>query len=180
MLRKILYTLFILILVLVIFAVGILFYIKPDRELNWTYNKVSITDKAWQMVKDFKLELDLSEDELNDLFKEHFADKAKLPNGIEILGTHFDLQGNSVVADINLEWNGMVDVGARVRFDLEWQQGNLVVKHSQTNFKAIRIPSNMFHIPTVRIPIDSKLPEWVAIKDLTFEPNHIHIKFKLK
>lgn len=179
MFKKLLYTLIIILVVIALLVAGLLFYIKPERELDWSYTKVSLTDKAQQMVKSFKTELDLSEEEINNLLKEQLANKAKLSNDMEITGIHFDLQGSTAVADVNLLWNGLVEAGAKIKFDLEWKEGTLMMKHSQTNVKAISIPTTYFKIPNVEIPVNKMLPTMVAIKDLTFEPNHIHLKFKL-
>jgi hypothetical protein len=179
MFKKLLYTLFIILIVIALLIAGLLIYIKPERELDWSYSKVSLTDKAKQMITSFKTELNLSEEEINNLLKEQLADKAKLPNDTEITGMQFDLQGSTAFADVNLLWKGLVEAGAQIKFDLEWKEGTLMMKHSQTNVKAISIPATYFKIPDVEIPINKMLPKMVAIKDLSFEPDHIHIKFKL-
>ncbi|TCZ75791.1 hypothetical protein E0485_15535 [Paenibacillus albiflavus] len=180
MFKKLFYTFIIILFVIVAIVVGAVIYAKPAQDLDWSYSKVSLTDKAWQMAKSLKTEMVLSEEEVNSLFKERYKDKAKLPHDIQITGIHFNLRGNTVDADVNLLWKGFVEAGAKIRFDMEWSDGKLIVRHTQTKIKNITIPLSTLQLPTIEVPIDDKLPALTAIKDLKFESDHIRVLFKLK
>ncbi|MDT2169789.1 hypothetical protein P7H02_01970, partial [Paenibacillus larvae] len=64
MLKKILWTLFILILLIVLIGAGIYWYVKPQKELDLRYRDTSLKSKIMDMVKNLNTELVLSSDEI--------------------------------------------------------------------------------------------------------------------
>lgn len=69
-LGKFLFRFIITIIILVIIAAGVLiWYIAPDRKLNLNYTDLNIQDKAMQMLKTKKPEITLNNEELNELAK---------------------------------------------------------------------------------------------------------------
>ena len=166
---------------LVIVAIyGIAWYVRPSEALDLKAEEWAVSGKIVEMVKNRKLEVQLSEQEVNQLIKKRLAQKADLPHGFRIKGAKFDLQGSLLAADLNLLWDYKLPIGAKLLFTLRWNDPNLEVVHVDTHIRNMEIGTDWFQLEPIRIPLGDSLPKHVAIRSVQFDGDWIRIGFKLK
>ncbi|MBP1993357.1 hypothetical protein [Paenibacillus eucommiae] len=168
------------IIILLIILIGVLIvYVKPDQALNLQYKEIVIMDKVADMVKKRKMEVQLTEEDINNLLKKQLALQTDAMNDVEILGAQIHLQGPLVEADVNLRWKNKVQIAAKLFFQLEWDSPVLEIEHLETRIKNFQIPNSYFHLEPIRIPLDESLPKPLGIRELLFNEDSILIHFKL-
>ncbi|MEV3454200.1 hypothetical protein ABNE76_22025, partial [Paenibacillus larvae] len=96
MLKKIFWTLLILILLIILIGAGIYWYVKPQKELDLRYQDIFLKSKIIDMVKDLNTELVLSSDEINQLAKKEIAKRPNVRPDVRITGADFKLNGNEL------------------------------------------------------------------------------------
>ena len=79
-------------------------HVKPTETLNLDYKEITVSSKIADIVKNRKLEVQLTEQELNDVVKKQLAAHQVLPNDLRIEGAKLTLQGSNLVADVNVRW----------------------------------------------------------------------------
>lgn len=179
MLRKTLYTAAALLLAIVLAVGAAVWYAKPTEALDLAYEPVSIAQKALDMVKARKLEVRLSERDLNDLLKKQLAEHAQLRPNVTIEGARFEQHGNRITAYVNLKAYGGVAVGAAVDFTLAWRAPELIVSPTAVRVRGLPVPSALLPLEPIVLRTDESLPPLVAIKDVRFEENGITVAFQV-
>ncbi|UUZ84185.1 hypothetical protein LJK88_10865 [Paenibacillus sp. P26] len=79
-------------LCMLILAVSI-WYVQPAQKLDLAYGEFPLKDKVFSMLMSRRLEVTLSEQEVNDLLKKALAAHAQIRPGLELTGARFYLQG---------------------------------------------------------------------------------------
>jgi hypothetical protein len=180
LLRKLIFT----IVILAVISFGLYWAavqaVKPDQDLDLKYKEVSVVEKILDMVKNRKLEVQLTEQDLNNLVKKQLSEHADLPNNVTITGAQFKLNGNRVEADVNLLWNHKVAAAAKLFFLMEWKNPDLVITHLSTQIKQMEVPQEWFHLNPLRIQMAQNMPQMIGIKDIAFDPNAIRILLTLR
>ncbi|AHD06127.1 hypothetical protein ABNB59_21345 [Paenibacillus larvae] len=179
MLKKIFWTLLILILLIILIGAGIYWYVKPQKELDLRYQDIFLKSKIIDMVKDLNTELVLSSDEINQLAKKEIA---KLPNvrpDVRITGADFKLNGNELEGDINLLYKDTIPAGINIWYTMEWQDGTLKLIPKDAKIRSIHLPLSSVKLPSMSIGPNGHLLEFVKVKHVTFENQGIKITFKL-
>jgi hypothetical protein len=154
--------------------------VKPDQSLDLNYKEVSVVEKTLDIVKNRKLEVQLTEQDLNNLVKKQLSQHAVMPNNVTITGAQFKLDGNRVEADVNLLWNHNVAAAAKLFFLMEWKNPDLEITHLSTQIKQMQVPQEWFHLNPIRIPMAQNMPKMIGIKDIAFDPDAIRIMLMLK
>lgn len=154
-------------------------YVKPAQELDLKYEEISIERKIAEIVKQRKLEVRLTEQDLNNLIKKYLSQHSELPHGFVIKGADFQLQGERLEADVNLLWDYKVHMGAKLFFQLNWKQPVIEVIHTGTEVKHIRISPEKFQLPLITIPIEDSLPPLIGIQGIAFEQEAIRVGLKM-
>lgn len=178
MLKKILLSLVTLIVIAVVMLVIVIQYVKPTEQLDLQYQEISIPNKIADMILSRKLEVRLSEEDINNLLKKQLATHRELPNDFQLDGAKLNLQGSMIEADVNARWQERIPVGAHAVFTLAWEPPNLVIKHVSTQVRNLQLPSDWLQLAPVEIPIESFLPKLVGIKNMRFEDKAIVIQLK--
>jgi hypothetical protein len=178
--KKLIYTLIGLVVLLLLLVVGAILYAKPDQALNWRFEEVSVVDKAVDMIKNRKLVVQLTEQDINNLVKKHLSTHTVLPHQLELTGAQFHLQGNRLEADVNLLWQSRVPAAATLLFQLNWNSPNLEIQHIGTRIKHADIPLAWFQLDPIQIPVGNNLPKHIGIKDVNFDSAAIRIGLRLK
>lgn len=154
--------------------------VKPDQVLDLQYEDVSVVGKMLDIIKNRKLEVQLTEQDINNLVKKQLSQHSGLPYHMTITGAQLRLQGDQVEADVNLLWDNEVAVAAKLFFQLSWKKPDLVITHVRTEVKRVNISQDWFHLDPIRIPLSPNLPKLIAIRDVAFDPNAIRIQLMLR
>jgi hypothetical protein len=178
--KKFLKTIIVLLCIVIVAIWGAVWYVKPTQEMDLKYAEISIAAKVADMIKQFKPEVLLTELDVNNLIKKHLAQHQELPHNLVVKGADFRLQGDLLEADVNVLWDYKVHIGAKLFFQLNWNQPSIEVMHTGTQIKDIQIPLELFEIPPITIPVEDNLPAMIGIKDVVFDPQSIRLGLKLK
>ncbi|MFD0589531.1 hypothetical protein ACFQZE_16200 [Paenibacillus sp. GCM10027627] len=177
---KLLKRLCITLLVLLVLAGGgawwLLSYIKPDKPLDLQYRPIDVGHKAMEMIHSFKPELVLTEPEVNDLIKKHL--KRDIAKNVLLDGAEFQLEGDRLLADLNITYRDRIPAEVKVEYRMEWQEPNLVLKPESLHLKGIGLPTSM--IDTLSIPLELPTGELVSVENVNFENDAIKVLFKIK
>ncbi|MDG0809760.1 hypothetical protein [Cohnella rhizosphaerae] len=124
--------LFALIALVVLIAVGsVILYqlIKPAERLDLSYEKVDLEKKAVEMLKRVSTQLALSEADVNNLAKESIAQNPMYTPDARITGARFRLlDGDRLAADVNLKIRERIPVGLTIVYRLKWASPNLIAE----------------------------------------------------
>lgn len=178
MLKKIMITILTLAVIAAAMLVIVIQYVKPTESLDLQYKEISISNKIAEMVLTRKLDVRLSEDDVNNLLKKQIASHSLLPHNFRLEGAKLNLQGSMIEADVNVRWQERIPIGAHTMFTLAWDPPNLVIQHVNTQIKNMQLPSAWLQLAPVEIPLQSYLPKLIGIKNVVFEDNSIVIQLK--
>ncbi|MGO4270414.1 hypothetical protein AB4Z22_11275 [Paenibacillus sp. TAF58] len=153
-------------------------HVKPTETLNLDYKEITVSSKIADIVKSRKLEVQLTEQDLNDVVKKQLAAHQVLPNDFRIEGAKLTLQGSNLVADVNVRWREKIPIGAQMMFTVAWNPPNLVVQHRNTNIKGMQVPSEWVQLAPIELPIEDYLPKLIGVKNVLFEEKAIIIQLK--
>ncbi|KRE96839.1 hypothetical protein ASG89_30360 [Paenibacillus sp. Soil766] len=178
MLKKVTITLLMLAIIAAVMLLIIIQYVKPTKSLDLQYKEISISSKIAEMILTRKLDVRLSEEEVNQLLKKQLASHTLLPHDFRMEGAELNLQGAMVEADVNVRWRDRIPIGAHATFTLQWDPPNLVIQHVNTQLRSWQLPSTWLQLAPIEIPLQSFLPKLIGIKDVVFEDNAILIQLK--
>jgi hypothetical protein len=179
LIRKALYVLVVLLLLLGAAGYAAIRYAKPTETLNLDYGQVSVMQKVLEMVKVRKPDVHISERELNDILKMQLADRAQLTPDVVIEGARFEQHADRLTAHVNLKTSVGVRVGATLDFALSWDAPELVVRHTGTRIRSWNVPASWLQLDPMVVKIDDGLPPLVAVRDIRFEEDGITVSLKL-
>lgn len=179
MLKKLLWTLCILILLVILIGVGIYLYVKPQKELDLQYQDTSLRSKIMNMARDLNTELVLSSEDLNQLAKREIAKRPNVRQDVTITGADFKLHGNELEGDINLLYKDTIPAGVNIWYTMEWQAGALKLTPKDAKIRSFHLPQSLVKLPAMSINLNDHLPSIVKVKHVTFENQGIKISFKL-
>ncbi|MZQ83480.1 hypothetical protein GQF01_15310 [Paenibacillus sp. 5J-6] len=178
MLKKSFISLIVLIVILAAAMVMFIRHIQPTEVLDLNYQEISIASKIADIVKTRKLEVQITEQDLNNLVKKQLSAHPNLPNGVRIEGAKLTLQGSNLVADVNIRWQDKVPVGAQLFFSLAWDPPNVVIQHQNTRVRGIQVPKEWLQLAPIELSIEDHLPLLVGVKDVRFEEKAVLIQLK--
>jgi hypothetical protein len=174
--KKLLISLFVLVLLVGIAGVGALYYIKPDQQLTLAYEEVNMKERALDMAKRMTPELILSGEDLNNLAKQSLAENPQVEDDIWVTGADFALEGDVLLADLNIEWKNRVSAGLQITYRLRWDNPNVIASVESARIKGISLPVSAFSDRI--IPIGQKIPQLLKIKDLVWGDGEIKVQFR--
>lgn len=178
MLRKITITILTLAVIIAVMLVIVIQYVKPTESLDLQYKEISISNKMAEMILSRKLDVRLSEEDVNQLLKKQLASRSLLPHDFRMEGAKLSLQGSMIEADVNVRWHERIPIGVHTMFTLAWDPPNLVIQHVNTQIKNWQLPSAWLQLAPVEIPLQSYLPKLIGIKNVVFEDKAIVIQLK--
>ncbi|MCZ8517136.1 hypothetical protein O9H85_33255 [Paenibacillus filicis] len=157
-----------------------LWYVQPNQKLDLSYAELPMKDKVFSMLMSRKLEVTLSEQEVNDLLKKALAQHTQVKPGVTLTGARFYLQGERLTADVNLLVQGSYLAEATLDFELGWEEPNLTAIHTGTRIKDIRVPLGWFRLEPLRLPLNDYLPRRLTVRDIGFSGSTVKVGFKLR
>ena len=176
LLRKFILSLFVLIILFVVAALGALYYIKPTQTLDLAYHQVPIRERALDMVKRMSLEMVVNEEDVNDLLKKNLAEDPFVQSNLEVTGAKFTLLGDLLVADLNVLWKDLVPSSLRIVYRLHWDNRSIVAAVEEAKIKGVSLPKSS--VSGFTIPLGDELPKPLKVEKITFGVGEIKVKLK--
>ncbi len=164
-------------------------YIAPAEQLDMSYTPISLKEKAWEIIKNRKTELVLSEADVNFLIKSAMAFQLSdgeaaagreglwLDQDLRLDGAAFQLEQDMLLARMNVTWKDYIPAELNASYRLEWQQNRIALRPQSLALKGIALPTGL--LETVLLPLELPEQDYVSISDITFEPDQIRILFKI-
>ncbi|MCS7458924.1 hypothetical protein N0M98_02115 [Paenibacillus doosanensis] len=163
----------------VIAAIGY-WYVQPERPLDLTYSELKVRGKLADMIASRKLEVELTEPEVNSLLKKALAAHAQVTPDLEVTGAEFSLEGKEWVADVNLLYKGQWEAAARLYFTMSWQEPYLTAVHTSTKIKRLSVPLDWFRLQPLNVELNDYLPRPAGVRSVAFEEHAVRVGLKLR
>jgi hypothetical protein len=173
--KKLIICLFVLAFLAVIAGVGALYYIKPDQNLDLTYEKVPLKERALDMALRLSPELILTGKDINNLSKKSVADNPQVEKDVRVTGANFTMKGELLIADLNVVWKKQIAAALQITYRLRWESPNVIATVEKARMKGITLPASMFSDRI--IPIGEHLPKLLKIKDLVWGDGEVKVRF---
>lgn len=154
--------------------------VKPTETLDWSYEPVSIARLVGDMVRERKLEVLLTERDLNNLLKERLSAHRRVRPEATLTGARFEQQGDELIAFVNLLYINRIEIGAKLHFTLEWRAPDLAATHIRTEAGRWTIPPEWFRLDPIVISIDDSALPLVKVRDVVFLEEGIAIRLGRK
>ncbi|MCU6713171.1 hypothetical protein M6D81_31180 [Paenibacillus sp. J5C_2022] len=176
--KRIVWTVVILLLLLAGAVWAGLAYIAPERELGFQLEneKIDVKEKALHMVKRMKPELVLTESEVNDLIR--LGMERQMGDHIRIEGADFQLAKDRLIGDINVMYRERIPAGVKVEYEVDWKEPNLVLYPAVLSIKAIDLP--LHYLETITIPLDLPSGEAFSVEEVRMEEGRLMVLFDIK
>ncbi|GAA4855189.1 hypothetical protein GCM10023310_37650 [Paenibacillus vulneris] len=155
-------------------------YVQPARTLDLNYSELEVRNKVANMLTSRKLEVDLTEPEVNSLLKKALAAHPQVGSDLEMTGAEFSLEGNRWVADVNLLYKGQWTFGAKLYFTMSWKEPNMIATHTATQIKEVSIPGTWFQLNPLQIQLNDYVPKPAAVREIAFEEHGVRVGLKLR
>jgi hypothetical protein len=161
-------------------------YIAPDEQLDLTYTPISIKDKAWDIIKNMKTELILTESDVNFLIKSGLQSQLpraeetgalQLDENVRLDGAAFKLEQDELTARMNVTWQNTIAAELNATYRLEWQQDRIALRPQSLSLKGLPLPLRL--LEPILIPLELPEQNYVSISNVAFEPGQIRIVFKV-
>jgi hypothetical protein len=168
-----------MLLILGILLLGVAYaYVQPDRMLDLNYSEFSIRDKLTDMLANRRLEVVLSELEVNELLKKILSDRSQLREDWTLTGAQFTLQGSQWTADVNLMYKEKWPVGAKLFFTVNWQDPYLTAVHTATQIKEVSVPMEWFQLQPLQIPLNDYLPKPAGVRNVILQDDTVRLALR--
>ncbi|MCZ8519219.1 MULTISPECIES: hypothetical protein [Paenibacillus] len=178
--RVLVRTFFLAGVLLVFVAALLLWFVRPQQPLDLTYSELPLKEKAADMIRSRKLEVVLTEGEVNDLLKKAVAARPQVSPNVRMTGAAFHLEGAALSADVRLLYRDRWEAEGRLYFDLVWQDPYLTAVHTGTEIRGFRLPAGMWELDPLQAELNSYLPQAASIRDLHFEEKGVRVGFRLR
>lgn len=156
-------------------------YIAPQQKLDLTYEPINISAKALDMVKRLKPELIITEEDVDNLVKMQLQDGAAnqtLPPNVKLDGAQIELNGDQLLAHLNVTYLNTIPAELLVTYQLSWQAPNIVVEPVSVNLKGIALSTD--NLERITIPLEMSIQNLVTVSDVRFEGDHIVVKLQMQ
>jgi len=174
--KKLLISLFVLVLIVAAAGVGALYYIKPEQNLDLAYEEVPFKQRALEMARSLSFEMTLSSEDLNQLAKKSIASNPQVEKDIRVTGASFTTDHDLLIADLNIIWKDRVSAELQVTYHLNWESPNVVATVLEARMKGIPLPDTLFSERI--IPIGDELPKWLKIENLIWGDGEVKVQFQ--
>jgi len=155
-------------------------YVSTEPPLDWSSEGgLDLGEKVREMIATQSLSTTIDEAELNALVKANLFEQRRLGDQAEVTGADVALSGDTLVVRTDVTLAGTFRLPLTHRLTLEWEKPDVKATHVSTSLKDIPLPTSLFGIGTIRVPLalDSRIP--AEIEAVTFEDDAIRLKFKL-
>lgn len=150
-------------------------YAAPRKELDLSYQPVPLLERAVAMFRRQSLELVLTEADLNNLAKRSLSLHPHVRPNVQVTGAAFELEGDRMIADVNVKLLGLWPAGLRTIYTFRWEAPNLVGTPVEMKAGSIALPKE--RIGELVIPIGEELP-LIKLDDVYLKDGQVHVKFR--
>lgn len=170
---------FLFLLLVIVLAVAIIVYIRPNKEIDMSYQQVDMKVKVWNMVKTQVPEIELSEEELNNLAKKKMIEYLDTHDeGVKVTGADFSIHGQEVEVNLNGKWS-MIPFGVTLHFHMEASGDNLILEHQSTSIKQVNIPLSRWALAPITFSLKEQVPDIVEIDQVNFNTEGVVLTFAI-
>lgn len=173
--KRLFLTLVVLVVLLAGSACGLAVYIAPDEQLDLDYKPINLKQKALDMATSLKPELVLTVQDINDLIKKHL--ERDIAENVRLDGAKFSLQGDRLIADLNVTYMERVPAQVQAEYRMEWQDPNLALRPEGLSVKRIALP--YASLETIIVPLDLPTGDFVSVKEVRFESEQVRVLFQV-
>ncbi|MBO9607608.1 MAG: hypothetical protein J7639_16725 [Paenibacillaceae bacterium] len=178
--KRLLFALLTLALLLAIIAFGIIRYIKPTETLDLQYKELSIGAKVTEMIVKRQFAVELTEADVENIVKKQLAEQPQLSPDIRLTGARVELAGNRLNIAANVRYKNKIPAQVSAVYDLQWQEPNLHIVFRDGRIKSISLPRSQFDPQPIDVNLNELLPKAVAVKDVKFTGEGVHVELKLR
>ncbi|WP_128659841.1 hypothetical protein [Paenibacillus sp. 598K] len=168
-----------LLLLIVLLGLGLwggLRYVAPQESLDLAAEPLRLGDKAQELLRGGRLELLLTEADVESLIKSELQAKPKVTAEAEITGARIELSGDRAIVHANVMYREQIPIGVVAAYRLSWQAPALVAEPESLHVRSIRLPSDQ--LDTLRFSFADQLPDFLEIGEVTFESDGVRIALK--
>ncbi|MFB9328515.1 hypothetical protein ACFFSY_21490 [Paenibacillus aurantiacus] len=173
--RKLRLALLAIILILAAAAVAAYVYTGPREELDLSYQPVPLMERAVQMLRRQSLELVLTEDDLNNLARRTLSREPNIRPHVRVTGASFELEGDRMIADVNVKLFGFWPVGFQAVYTFRWESPYLI--GTPIEMRAGRFPLPKERIGELSIPIGEELPI-IRLDQVFLKDGEVHVRIR--
>ncbi|MCR2804224.1 hypothetical protein [Paenibacillus soyae] len=173
--KRLFLTLVVLAVLLAGAAWGLMSYIAPEETLDLNYEPIDLKQKALDMATSLKPELILTEQDINDLIKKHL--ERDIAENVRLDGARFSLQGNRLIADLNVTYMERIPAQVKAEYRMEWQDPNLTLHPRGLFVKGLELPFSS--LETIIVPLDLPTGDMISVKEVRFEGDQVRVLFKI-
>ncbi len=166
-------------LLLIVLAVAVIFYIRPDKDLDMSYKQVDMKAKVWNMVKNRVPEIELTGEEMNNLAKKKMIEALQTVDTSEkVTGAEFIIHGEELEAKLNGKW-GVIPFGVTLNFHMKSNGSDLILEHKSTRIRQVEIPSSRWSLSPITYSLKEYVPSLVGMDHINFKTDSIVLIFKI-
>lgn len=178
MMLRLVKRLFVIVVIVGIVIAGVLWYVRPEKPLNMQYDSFSLRAQLDEMLSARKLSFDINEQELNSLLKKElqrsFQEKLAGKRW-KLQGIHFQLEQDSLVADVHVRLMDRFDAGMQIRYALQWEKPMLFATFESASVRGFTLSNEWLTLPDLAIDLTEELPPLIHVKDVRFHPHRMEI-----
>ncbi|WP_028544514.1 hypothetical protein [Paenibacillus taiwanensis] len=175
-----------IVILIVIIAAALYFYIKPNEHLGWAPPvQVTLTERIDQMIRQHAPEIAISEAELNGYAAEWVRKElhtSPILTKWKPYGMHIELQQDQLLVKAEIEpWQG-IRASVQIPMDLSWNVSEQIIQAVPTGVyvKDLQIPQGWIEVKPIQIQAGAWLHEFVKVKQMHFEEGKWRIRLGLK
>ena len=177
--KRLLLALGILVLLAVALGAAALWYIRPERELDLSYQPIDIRQKVESIVRSGDLSVTVTDAELESLLKQEISRNPQPVPGLTITGAALTRSGEELTVDLSVRFQERVPVGAQVIYRMAWTSPTLTLTFVEARVKNRPLPANWLDIGNLSIPLADAIPAPVHIRSIDFSGSTIRIALGL-
>lgn len=154
-------------------------YVAPRESLDLRYEPIDIQAKVLIMVKRLSPELVLTEADVNNLMKMHLSEIAEgLPEGVKMDGARFELEGDKLLAHLNVTYRDRLPVGLLATYKLSWQSPNVILEPVSLTVRGHGLSPGLLERKIVPLKFSSQ--NVVGASDVRFDGDRVVVRLKLQ
>ncbi|OAB40946.1 hypothetical protein [Paenibacillus glacialis] len=174
--RRMIVTVLLLVIALV---VAVIVYIRPEKELDMSYEQVDMKVKVWNMVKNRVPEIELTREEMNHLAKKKMVEALTTTDtNVKVTGVEFSIHEEELEAKFNGKW-GVIPFGGTLNFHMKSNGSDLILEHTSTRIRQIEIPSSRWSLAPITVSLNEYVPNLVGVDHINFKTDSIVLFFKI-
>lgn len=177
--KRLLLVLGVLVLLLAALGAGVLWYIRPERQLDLAYQPIDIREKVASIVRTGDLSVTVTDDELESLLKQEISRNPHPVPGLTLTGAAVARTGEELTVDLAVRFQERVPIGVRVIYRMAWESPTLTLTFVEARVKNRPLPADWLDIGDWALPLGDAIPGPAHIRSIDFSGPTIRIALGL-